>query len=567
MRLRTKFALVISICILLYFYFTTFSLSRLVVREQEVYLNDFQSTLSLFSKRNLEMRMSLIYSELGALIESPDFRPQDLLSRIEGGLAAELWEENKLIASTRTGISEPPPPGRSRWALVTPPKGGPPAIRWLGRYGQRVMVIDFKPEWLDGVLEHTHGALSQLVLSGGQILLETGPNSPVDTSQERFYDPETLQQFFSGHPGIAQTMRYKSIEGVNYVGTFLPLPVEPPLMITVMTPWSQIQQVIDSMYSKSAGLAAAFLLLSIGIGIGFSSTLTAPLQNLVAQTLEVAKGNFERHVTTSSKRKDEVGMLARSFDRMITELARLRSELSRSERLAALGQFSASLTHELKNPLANISANQQLIELKLRNTSNEQDKAAVNQALKYIRDETRRANGIVMNLMKFARVEKSPTTCIDLGAALRNSIGMLRTSLNDPDLKFEERLIDGPVYCLADADQIHEVVANLVGNAAHAVRETVGKTVTVGLDIVDSSAVIRVEDNGSGIPKDVQEHIFEPFFTTKKIGEGTGLGLAVCHGIVTTHGGKIELQSEPGKGTRFSVVIPLAAEKQMPLAA
>jgi signal transduction histidine kinase len=128
-------------------------------------------------------------------------------------------------------------------------------------------------------------------------------------------------------------------------------------------------------------------------------------------------------------------------------------------------------------------------------------------------------------------------------------------------------LIDGPVYCLADPDQIHEVVANLVGNAAHAVRETVGKTVTVGLDIVDSSAVIRVEDNGSGIPKDIQEHIFEPFFTTKKIGEGTGLGLAVCHGIVTTHGGKIELRSEPGKGTKFSVVIPLAAEKQMPLAA
>lgn len=557
MRLRTKFALVISACVLIYFCFTTFVLTQLFTSEQELNLNDFQSSLSIFSKRTLEMRMSLLYSQLEPLIQEREVNVGELLSKIRGGLNAEMWKNGVLQESTVSVAHIPPPAGETAWVLTTSPS--PHAVRWVGRYGPRVLVIDFRREWFDGVLESTHGAFSQIVQADGTILMESNSGAQGVEHRKRLFDSKFLEKMALGPAGIPQTRRYQSDDGANYVGTFLILPTAPPLMITMMTPWETIQKVIDGIYLRSARLAAAFLIAAIVIGIGFASTLTAPLQTLVDQTVLVAKGDLKHRLTQSSRRKDEVGILGRAFDRMVTELDRLQSELRRTERLAALGQFSASLTHELKNPLANISANEQLLEMKLKIAERPED-TGINQALKFIKEEAKRANGIVVNLMKFARQEKAPTILVDLTQIVRRSFTLLQTTVNGTDVTLVELVAAQPIHCFADADQIHEVLANLVGNAIHACRDRPEKRVTVSLERKEELIYIRVTDTGSGIPPDVKEHIFEPFFTTKKIGEGTGLGLAVCHGIITSHGGKIEVDSQPGEGTRFTIVLP-SAEK------
>jgi signal transduction histidine kinase len=554
MRLRTKFSLVLSACILMYFFFTTFVLSRLFVTEQKAYLNDFQSTLSLFSKRTLEMRMSLLYSQLEVFVEDPNFRVADLLPRIRGGMGAELWKHNRLIGTINEAERHfLPPVGNTPWALIksTLPSTTP-AIRWLGRYGEKTLVIDFKPEWLDGVLESTHGAFSQIVLPDALILQQS--NGSEEARNRTFHSPETLVKMFAGHRGIPKTIQYKSTQGIPYVGTFLAMPTEPPLMITVLTPWSTIQQVVDGMYGRSARLAGIFLFLSLLIGVAFSSTLTSSLGELAEQTLRVARGNFEHPVNVAIKRRDEVGILARSFDTMITELERLRNDLRRSERLAAMGKFSAAVTHELKNPLTNILANEQVIEMKLANAN--MDRVGIERALKFIKDEGFRATNIVTNLMKFARQEKAPTTTMEVSSALRHSLSILRPAIEQAGVKIVEDIPQTTMYCTADQDQIHEVIANLVGNAAHAVRDCPEKTITVSVEAIADQVILRIQDTGTGITADAKDHIFEPFFTTKKIGEGTGLGLSVCHGIITTHRGKIEVDSEVGAGTCFTITLP-----------
>jgi len=171
-----------------------------------------------------------------------------------------------------------------------------------------------------------------------------------------------------------------------------------------------------------------------------------------------------------------------------------------------------------------------------------------------------RARDLVRQILAFSRKQELVKEKIDLGAVTRETLIMLSASISSTT-NLAEDLADVPPM-LGDAGQLQQVIVNLVANAAHAIGKRPG-TITVALSPVTRGPAattqrirLTVTDTGCGIAAENLARVFEPFFTTKPVGEGTGLGLAVVHGIIVAHGGSIDVQSAPGKGTEFSILLP-----------
>jgi signal transduction histidine kinase len=190
--------------------------------------------------------------------------------------------------------------------------------------------------------------------------------------------------------------------------------------------------------------------------------------------------------------------------------------------------------------------------------------------LETIVEAARRGRVLVQQILAFSRKEEAAKASVDLAAIVRQSLSMLRAT-TPTTLRIEQHLEHVPPI-LGDAGQLQQVVVNLLTNAAHAIGMERGQ-ITVRLtheftpeaeaqDGDGTALRLTVSDTGSGMDSRTVDRIFEPFFTTKPVGEGTGLGLSVVHGIVTAHRGKIEVQSAPGKGSVFMVVLPAALPLQ-----
>ncbi len=232
-----------------------------------------------------------------------------------------------------------------------------------------------------------------------------------------------------------------------------------------------------------------------------------------------------------------------------TERHQLAEAIHRSERMAAIGQLSAGLAHELRNPLASMSGSIQL--LAESPTLDPDDRRLMDIVLR----ETDRLDALVGDFLRYARPRPLQPVPFDLAETIRASAALLQKSLSDKHARLELSLPDS-LSVEADQDQIRQVIWNLLINAAAALGENKNKEGLVAVSLKDSGGTVTlaVSDNGCGIPPDTLDKIFTPFFTTKQ--GGTGLGLAIVHGIVEAHGGTISVQSTPGQGTAFTVVLP-----------
>jgi signal transduction histidine kinase len=279
------------------------------------------------------------------------------------------------------------------------------------------------------------------------------------------------------------------------------------------------------------------------------------LQEKIAQL-----GEGDLDVTVSfARRNDEIGDLGRNFNQMARqlreshmEIERLhRTQISRAEHLATLGELATGLAHEIRNPLAGITGVFEIIGRDLPSTS--PACAVVND----VRQEIVRINHIVTALLQTARPHPPRVRKSDLNTTVEHAVMLGRlqaasTSMevvftNDPTLPEVEH----------DSDQFHQVVLNLLLNALQAT-EGQGK-VTVTVKSQGDFAVVEVADNGHGIAPDHLPNIFRPFYTTK--GDGTGLGLSLAQRIVEDHHGKIDVTSTVGPGTTFSVMLPFQAPR------
>lgn len=225
-----------------------------------------------------------------------------------------------------------------------------------------------------------------------------------------------------------------------------------------------------------------------------------------------------------------------------------------SERLATMGTLAASVAHEINNPLAYAITNLDVLESALV-------QAVAGDDLRTLVHETRdgllRIRDIVASLRKLTRVDETREEPIDLGkvvaSALRLSSGELRQRA-----RIEVDIERPAPRVLGDDGRLCQVVVNLIVNATQALRGSTGRThvVRVVARTVGADAILEVADDGPGVPLEIQDRVFDPFFTTKALGEGTGLGLAVCREIVRSMRGTIELESEPGRGATFRIRIP-----------
>ncbi len=275
----------------------------------------------------------------------------------------------------------------------------------------------------------------------------------------------------------------------------------------------------------------------------------------------------------------------------ITERRRAQELLIQSEKMMTVGSLAAGMAHEINNPLGIILQAVQAIEAKLSTeyaknvesadtlgldlgvVKNYLDASGVADYLEGVREAAVRASKIVSNMLQFSRRSESRMSPVDLNTLIDNTLEM---ASSDYDLKkrYDFRKISvtrnlapnlPPVMCIET--EIEQVVLNLLKNAAQAminINDTDFKpTIRIDTNVENGSAIIRLTDNGQGMGREVLRHIFEPFYTTKKAGLGTGLGLSVSYFIITTnHGGSITADSEPGRGSTFTIVLPLAKEEQ-----
>ena len=236
------------------------------------------------------------------------------------------------------------------------------------------------------------------------------------------------------------------------------------------------------------------------------------------------------------------------------ERARLRNQLIHADRLATLGQLAAGVAHELNEPLGNILGFAQLAE------KHADIPPGVVEDVEKIVKASLHAREVVKKLLLFARQMPPRKQPVNLNDLVANGLYFLEARCSKANIRLVRDLSPELPMLVGDSSQLHQVLVNLVVNAIQAMSD--GGRLTIRTQAEGGWLKLIVEDTGVGIDEDVLKKIFLPFFTTKDVQEGTGLGLAVVHGIVTAHGGTIEVQSKRGEGSRFEVRLPISEEKE-----
>ncbi|HQQ78723.1 MAG TPA: ATP-binding protein [Thermoanaerobaculia bacterium] len=313
-----------------------------------------------------------------------------------------------------------------------------------------------------------------------------------------------------------------------------------------------------------------------------------PVSDMLAATKDLAHGGTPAPLPIRSD--DELGMLGRSFNEMSDSLRKARAELERaadglerqveertaalqraqealvqSEKLVSLGTLSASIAHEINNPLAGILTFARLMTRTLE--SGEVDDAARAACLKnlgLIQRETERCTRIVRSLLDFARARPIELHAVDAVAALDEAVSLTQHKLQLEQVAVTKDL-DGAAVVQGDFGQLRQVFVNLILNACDAMPG--GGTLTVTARKVDDGRTVEIalSDTGAGIAPEHLSRIFDPFFTTKQM--GTGLGLSVAYGVVEKHGGSMKAVSRVGAGTTMTIRLPLAGETAAPAGA
>src|SRR3954447_16047940 len=242
----------------------------------------------------------------------------------------------------------------------------------------------------------------------------------------------------------------------------------------------------------------------------------------------------------------------------VTESRRIQGQIMQSEKLAAIGQLAAGVMHEINNPLATISACVAAIGGRM-DALRPAERTRVDEYLEIIDKEVDRCTRIVDGLLDFSRPKGKAKAEVALNGVLEETLFLLKHHQKFKRLTLIREL-DGSIPAITgNAEQLTQVFMALMLNAVDAMHEGRGKlTVRTGRNPNHSDEVLaEIEDNGVGIPRSDQSKIFEPFYTTKPPGRGTGLGLSICYGIVEDHRGRIEVESQPGRGSTFRVFLPV----------
>lgn len=330
------------------------------------------------------------------------------------------------------------------------------------------------------------------------------------------------------------------------------------------------------------GILLAGSLFGLAVSGMTGSHLARPIRELQGVVQRFSAG--ERNLRIETNTRDEIGELAREFNAMTSTL-RLReeaiSELNRSlelkvqertaeleaknsllvktqedllkaEKLAAVGELAAGVAHEINNPMAIIRGNAELLLMELPPDHPSREEAEI------IAHQVGRVEGIVGNLLSFARRKRKNIRRVQIAATLEDILRQIRHHVPLNGIEVRRESSPDTVTLDGDENQLRQVFTNLIVNAVQAMEQGGVLTVRTVEDPVAGICRVEIEDTGNGIPPEQIKDIFTPFFTTRET--GTGLGLSVSYGIIKNHGGTIAVASEPGKGARFTVMLPLSQQ-------
>ncbi len=235
--------------------------------------------------------------------------------------------------------------------------------------------------------------------------------------------------------------------------------------------------------------------------------------------------------------------------------------INRAEKLAAVGRLAAGVVHEINNPLATIAACAESLEQRIDEGAFEASEAAddLTEYLGLIKSEAFRCKTITTGLLDFSRIRTGERAPVDAGELVRSAANLISHQKRGESITHQIEIDDDLPQISADGGQIQQAVIALATNGIDAMPD--GGKLTFRAFSKVNSVVIEVEDTGAGIPDENMSKIFEPFFTTKEIGKGTGLGLSVCYGIISDHNGRISVRSTVGRGTTFSIILPVVKSR------
>ncbi len=334
-------------------------------------------------------------------------------------------------------------------------------------------------------------------------------------------------------------------------------------------PYIDLRNRVMLTFTGIAGLCVVFLLVILFF---ITSSITNPLRRMVLATERIARGDLNHHVEFDLR--DEVGQLAKSFNQMTEnlkvanenliqwgktlekrveertrELREMQTHLIQSEKLASLGKMAAGVAHEINNPLTSILINTHLMLEKL------EKKHDFYENLSLIADETSRCTHIVKGLLEFSRQNPPQKVFTNINELIERTTQLLENQASFQNIRIIKELDDSLPAIKLDKNKVQQVFWNLMLNACDAMPNGGQLLITDRLSADGKYIEVRFIDSGIGIPKENLNKLFDPFFTTK--GSGTGLGLAVSYGIIEQHDGRIEVKSEVGQGTVFTLSFPV----------
>jgi len=326
-----------------------------------------------------------------------------------------------------------------------------------------------------------------------------------------------------------------------------------------------------------AVIAILCVFLLLGILIFSTTRIIKPLQKMVLATQKIAKGDLTHKLHVKSK--DEIGALAESFDKMTGELRmanqkliewgktlekkvdertneirEMQAHLIQQEKLASLGKLAAGVAHEINNPLGGILIYSHLVLEEMKKEDPHYDNLAK------IVKETTRCKDIVKGLLQFARPNEPEAIQININATLDETLSLLESQSIFQNITIKKQFSGNLPPVVADSAQLQQVFMNIVLNGAEAMDGNGKFTIKTSLGGDKKNIHIEFADTGHGIKEEDKKGLFEPFFTTKEVGKGTGLGLAISYSIIQKHEGTIKVKSQVGKGSTFTVIIPVKRE-------
>jgi two-component system NtrC family sensor kinase len=324
------------------------------------------------------------------------------------------------------------------------------------------------------------------------------------------------------------------------------------------------------------------IVISLSLCIILYKFVSKPVSLLDEGMHKLAKGELDHVIEIHSK--DEMGLLANTFNTMASDIKRYKDnmenwtraleeeiqkktseimkahdQLINAEKLASLGRMAAGVAHELNSPLTGIVtfAHLMLKRIPPENTQDIED-------LEVIIEQAERCSKIIKSLLGFSRKTSAEKVFVNINSLTENTISMVRNQAKFHNIKFNLNFDESIPQIPTDPNQLQQVFINLLINAADAMNERGQVTVAtrVSSDTASGKKYVEVEftDTGPGIPEEHLGRVFEPFFTTKPVGKGTGLGLAVSYGIIKKHGGNVFVRSEMGKGASFFVRLPVESD-------